>query len=339
MLAVLRALPLDWFVLASGFQIEAASEGAAVLGVSRGQRLTDTAVRGLVTRAVRSGEVSESELDIGGAGRGAAERHVRIRVCPLDVERAVVLVEDVTHPLRVDAMRRDFIVNVSHELKTPVGALLLLAEAAKSSMTEPHNLERFLDRMQTEAERLSRLINDLTDLSRLQTTEPSINRQTLHVTTLFAEAMDSVRLIAARNGIDLVAADVSDLSVHGDEDQLVTALRNLLLNAITYSPRDTRVTLSANVVGDRVDLAVSDQGIGIAESEQDRIFERFYRVDPARSRATGGTGLGLAIVKHIAAAHGGECVVWSKPGEGSTFTLRLRHGHLDATASDLEARE
>ena len=332
-LAVLQALPLDWLVVGENFAVEAQSDSVAALGISNTKRLHDRALRTLVTQAVRTGEVRESELDIGGAGTGAALRHVRVRVCPLDAVQAVLLIEDVTHPLRVDAMRRDFIVNVSHELKTPVGALLLLAEAAKSAIDDPHSLHRFIDRMQTEADRLGRLINDLTDLSRLQSSEPSEQMESIAIAGLFAEAADSVQLLANNRKVEVVIADVGDLRVEGDEDQLVAALRNLLANAITYSPADTRVTMSATQNEERIDLMVSDQGIGIPESELERIFERFYRVDPARSRATGGTGLGLSIVKHICAAHGGECVVWSKPGEGSTFTLRLRHGHVDAALS------
>ena len=335
-LAVLHALPLDWLIVGNGFRIGAQSDRAGMLGISDAKRLTNKALRTEVTRAVRRGGVCETELDIGGASHGAPTRHVRARICPLDGEQAVLLIEDVTHPLRVDAMRRDFIVNVSHELKTPVGALLLLAEAVKSSAEDPVSLHRFIDRMQMEAERLGRLINDLTDLSRLQAEEPGSRSQSLPVARLLAEAVDTVRLMANNRNVDLVIADVDSLTVEGDEDQLVTALRNLLTNAITYSPPNTRVTASARVHGDRIDLMVSDQGIGIPESEQERIFERFYRVDPARSRVTGGTGLGLSIVKHIAGAHGGECLVWSKPGEGSTFTLRLRRGHADAAVSAID---
>lgn len=335
-LAVLHALPLEWLVVGQGFKIDAASEHASSLGIADAQRLTDRQLRAQVTRALREGGVCEAELDIGGASRGAPPRHARVRVSQLEAEQAVILIEDVTLPLRVDAMRRDFIVNVSHELKTPVGALLLLAEAVKSSSDDAESLHRFIDRMQMEAERLSRLINDLTDLSRLQASEPRLERRVVPVARLFAEAADSVRLLASNREVEIAVGDVSDWSVTGDEDQLVTAMRNLLSNAITYSPPATRVTMSARLVDDYIDLMVSDQGIGIAAVEQSRIFERFYRVDPARSRATGGTGLGLAIVKHIATAHGGECFVWSKPGAGSTFTLRLRHGHSDTAASALD---
>lgn len=335
-LAVLQALPIEWLVVGEGFRIEATSALATSLGITDAQRLTHRQLRAKVTSAVREGGVHEAELDIGGAPRGAPPRHVRVRVSKLQERQAVILIEDVTHPLRVDAMRRDFIVNVSHELKTPVGALLLLAEAVKSSAEDPESLHRFVDRMQMEAERLSRLINDLTDLSRLQASEPMTQRREIPVERLFAEAADSVQLLASTRGMEILIGDVADWKVIGDEDQLVTAVRNLLANAITYSEPATRVTLSAQLVDGNIDLIVSDQGIGISETEQSRIFERFYRVDPARSRATGGTGLGLAIVKHIATAHGGECFVWSKPGAGSTFTLRLRHGHFDTAVSAVD---
>ena len=319
-LAVLSALPLEWLIVSSGFRVEHTSAAARTLGITKAGRLIDPAIRAEVTRAVRSREVCESELG-NETGQGAVPRQLRLRVCPLGPQRAVVLIEDVTHPLRVDAMRRDFIVNVSHELKTPVGALLLLAEAVKSSLDEPQNLGRFVDRMQTEAERLSRLINDLTDLSRLQASDPTSKREAVPAQRLFAEALDSVRLIAARNDVDLVAADVGALTVEGDEDQLVTALRNLLLNAITYSPGDTRVTLSASVSHDHVDLMVSDQGIGFDMRYHDRIFGMFQRLH--RQDQIPGTGIGLALVQKAVERMGGQIRAQSAPGQGARFEMDL----------------
>jgi two-component system sensor histidine kinase SenX3 len=176
---------------------------------------------------------------------------------------------------------------------------------------------------------LTSLVNDLIDLSRLQSA-PSTTPAPLHVSRVVADALDATRQLAQARLIDVVVGGALDAEVTGDETQLVMALRNLLTNAIAYSPPSTKVVVSTRVVhdgdddgGDVVEISVTDQGIGIPTAEQGRIFERFYRVDPARTRLTGGTGLGLAIVKHVCANHGGECTVWSVEGEGSTFTLRL----------------
>ncbi|MGV2384986.1 MAG UNVERIFIED_CONTAM: two-component sensor histidine kinase, partial [Thermobifida fusca] len=184
-------------------------------------------------------------------------------------------------------------------------------------------VKRFAGRMQHEAARLTHLVQDLITLSRIQGGEPIPNPGPVSVQEAVTEAIDRCNTRAAAKDISLVAAGVEGLRIYGDEDLLVTALRNLIDNAINYSPEHTRVVISARSVGDVVEISVSDQGIGIPESAQQRIFERFFRVDAARSRATGGTGLGLAIVKHVAVAHGGEVTVWSKEGSGSTFTLRL----------------
>jgi two-component system sensor histidine kinase SenX3 len=177
--------------------------------------------------------------------------------------------------------------------------------------------------MQVESQRLSNLISDLVDLSRLQSNDPLKDSEVVEIDRLVAEAVDATKLVATAREIDVVVGDPTHVAVLGDEGQLVMALRNLLTNAVAYSPPHTRVAIASRTDGTLVEISVTDQGIGIPEDEQSRIFERFYRVDPARSRVTGGTGLGLAIVKHVCANHGGECTVWSVQGEGSTFTLRL----------------
>lgn len=177
--------------------------------------------------------------------------------------------------------------------------------------------------MQIEASRLSHLVQDVIDLSRLQGDDPMTRAQVVDVDDLVRRAIDEVRTLAGRHEIELVVGDPSGAVVYGDQPQLLTALRNLLSNAIAYSPGHTRVAVGAHSGDSLVEIMVKDQGIGIPFNDLDRIFERFYRVDPARSRITGGTGLGLAIVKHVCQNHGGECTVWSEPGVGSTFTLRL----------------
>ncbi len=321
--AILNALPFSWMVVLADFRVLEASPDAFEFHIAADQSLTDRGVRRLVTHALRTGSADEIDIELRGAVPGAASRYLRVRACPLNDHMTALLIEDVSHALRVDAMRRDFIVNVSHELKTPVGALLLLAEAVRSSDGDTTAQQRFIDRIRTEAERLSRLVNDLSDLSRLQSADNPERGNAIPAARIVAEAMDTVKLHAQQRNIDLIAGSLKGLRVEGDEAQLVTAVRNLLTNAIAYSPEHTKVSVSGRNADGLVEISVTDQGIGIAEQDLERIFERFYRVDPARSRETGGTGLGLAIVKHICAAHGGECVVWSQRGEGSTFTLRL----------------
>jgi two-component system, OmpR family, sensor histidine kinase SenX3 len=263
-----------------------------------------------------------------------------VRVAPLGGDvgcdgLVLVLAEDQTEHRRVEEVRRDFVANVSHELKTPVGALALLAETVEDAADDPDAVRRFAGRMRQEAGRLTNLVQDIITLSRIQAAEPVPDPVAVKVDAVVAEALDRCRMKANARGIAL--ADVGDrgLGVLGDEDLLITAIRNLLENAVAYSPERTRVVVTTRQAGDAVEISVEDQGIGIPERDLVRIFERFYRVDPARSRATGGTGLGLAIVKHVTAAHGGTVTVRSVEGSGSTFTLSLplRSAH-DSPGSD-----
>ncbi|HEU5270659.1 MAG TPA: ATP-binding protein, partial [Jatrophihabitans sp.] len=215
-----------------------------------------------------------------------------------------------------------------HELKTPVGALTLLAEAVQEAAGDPAAVQHFAERMQREGTRLGRLVQELIELSRLQGAEPLPGDAVVDVSRVLSEAVDRSRLLAEQANIGVLCRPEDDLAVRGNETQLTTALGNLIDNAIAYSPPHTRVSVTSRAETDPdgtgwVAISVTDQGIGIAEADLDRVFERFYRVDPARSRATGGTGLGLAIVKHIATNHGGTVSVWSGGGAGSTFTIRL----------------
>jgi len=271
-------------------------------------------------------------------------------VAPLGSRLVLLLVEDLTEARRIEAVRRDFVANVSHELKTPVGALSLLSEAVMDASDDPEAVERFAGRMQIEATRLTSLVQELIDLSRVQNDDPLEDAEPVRVDELVAEAIDRCRHQAGTKQITMAAGGTADLHVWGNRGQLAAALGNLVENAVNYSPARTRVGIAARRVtapgGDHIEVAVTDQGIGISDKDKERIFERFYRVDPARSRATGGTGLGLAIVKHVAASHGGEVTVWSSEGQGSTFTLRLpeagaardrAHHHPDPDDLDDEA--
>jgi two-component system sensor histidine kinase SenX3 len=248
---------------------------------------------------------------------------LRVRVAALGTGALLILIDDLAEERRVDVVRRDFVANVSHELKTPVGALSLLAEAVLASSDDAEQVHHFAERMQIEAARLSHLIQDVIDLSRLQGDDPLTHAEVVDVDELATRALDEVRTLAASSEIEFIRSEPTGLVVFGDRSQLLTALRNLLANAIAYSPEKTKVALGVRSADGIVEISVKDQGIGIPANDLDRIFERFYRVDQARSRGTGGTGLGLAIVKHVCQNHGGECTAWSEMGTGSTFTIRL----------------
>jgi two-component system sensor histidine kinase SenX3 len=303
------------------------------LGLIRAEDQVHPVIRTLAGQVRRSGVQRELELDL---PRGTGARQlpgeplgVHVRVTPLsgddDYSPGHVAIEasDVTEAHRVARVRRDFVANVSHELKTPVGALALLAETLLEAADDPAASRRFAERIQHESQRLARLVKELLELSRLQGADPLPAPMPVSVDRTVNEVIDRTRTGAAAKGIDLSFTGVRGLTVYGNEGQLVTAVANLAENAIAYSAEDTKVSIEASLVGDRVDIAVVDQGIGIAPKDLDRIFERFYRTDQARSRDTGGTGLGLAIVKHIAVNHGGRVDVESAVGVGSTFTLRL----------------
>ncbi|UYP18160.1 ATP-binding protein [Rhodococcus sp. Z13] len=267
------------------------------------------------------------EIDLGSkSSRGRERVAVRVTVQPLieDDPRFVVLYAfDDSEHVRMEATRRDFVANISHELKTPVGAMALLAEALLESVDDPETVRHFGERVQKEATRLGNMVTELIALSKLQGAEKLPDLEVVDVDTVIAEALERTRLTAENADITITTDAPSGHEVRGDRTLLVTALTNLVENAIAYSPAGSPVTISRALRDDKVAIAVTDRGIGIEKEHQERVFERFFRVDKARSRATGGTGLGLAIVKHVAANHNGEIKLWSKPGTGSTFTLLI----------------
>ncbi|MFE7424375.1 sensor histidine kinase [Streptomyces sp. NPDC057545] len=325
---VLSVLSSSAVVLDESDSVVKASSAAYALGLVRGGRLAVDAMLNMARDTRRDGEIRQVELDLPrrGTGRGEALA-VSARVAPLGSRLVLLLVEDLTEARRIEAVRRDFVANVSHELKTPVGALSLLSEAVLDASDDPEAVERFAGRMQIEATRLTNLVQEMIDLSRVQNDDPLEDAEPVRVDELVAEAIDRCRQQAGSKQITMAAGGTAELRIWGNRGQLAAALGNLVENAVNYSPARTRVGIAARRVsvpgGDQIEIAVTDQGIGISEKDRERVFERFYRVDPARSRATGGTGLGLAIVKHVAASHGGEVTVWSSEGQGSTFTLRL----------------
>lgn len=326
-LAVLRSAAV---VLDGDDEVVRASPPAYALGLVRSDQIAHPAVRDLVASVRRDGVIRDEELELprGPIGRGTVM--LQVRVAPVGPQSLLVLAEDRTEARRVEAIRRDFVVNVSHELKTPVGALALLAETVQDAADDPVAVRRFSERMQREATRLSQLVQEIIELSRLQVAGALQAITAVPVRGVVDEAVDRARTTAQAKGITITVGGELDAVVYGDHNLLVTAVRNLLDNAVAYSAERTRVGVGVAVVGDLVEVAVVDQGIGIAVDEQERVFERFYRVDPARSRDTGGTGLGLSIVKHVAADHGGDVRMWSEPGRGSTFTLRIPAADIPA---------
>ncbi|HEX4660143.1 MAG TPA: ATP-binding protein [Streptosporangiaceae bacterium] len=327
--SVLSVLSSSAVVLDSEDQVLQASVAAQAFGLVKEDELVVQELLALARQVRRDGEIREGEMELPTDGDGGRTTSFAVRVAPLGADVGdggliLLLIEDQTESRRVEEVRRDFVANTSHELKTPVGALALLAETVEDAADDPEAVRRFAGRMRQEASRLTNLVQDMITLSRIQAAEPVPDPVPVELDAVVAEALDRCRMKASARGIELAASGSHGLFVLGDEDLLVTALRNLLENAVAYSPDKTRVGITTRRAGrDAVEISVADQGIGIPERDLERIFERFYRVDAARSRATGGTGLGLAIVKHVTAAHGGKVTVVSKEGAGSTFTLRL----------------
>jgi two-component system sensor histidine kinase SenX3 len=235
----------------------------------------------------------------------------------------LLIIRDVTEQERLDQMRRDFVANTSHELKTPVGAVSLLAEAIESAADDPAQVRIFAARISAEAGRLGQLTGRIMSLSRLQAEDGLTEVAPLAIDEVIASSIEAHVVQADSAGVELARGGDRGVWVRGDAQILIEAVGNLIANAIVYSPRGSRVGVGVRAEGGVVEIAVSDQGIGIAEPDRERIFERFYRADEARSRRTGGTGLGLSIVKHATQRHGGEVRLWSRPGRGSTFTIRL----------------
>ena len=296
-----------------------------------GEALVGSAVTELIDRAVKgTGETRTLDL------HGPPRRTIQLRAAALDGEATdgghqvggvFLMVEDVSDRQRLDAVRRDFVANISHELKTPVGALGLLAETLVGE-TDPTVSRRLAERVQREAFRVSDTIDDLLQLSQIEAAD-SLTRGPVPVSQVVAEALERARAAAEQRCVRLVACPAAEhLTVLGDRRQLLSALTNLCDNAIKYSDEGADVTVSSRARPDRgrVEIDVTDEGIGIPARDLERVFERFYRVDRARSRDTGGTGLGLAIVRHVAQNHEGEVWVVSREGEGSTFTLSLPAG-------------
>ena len=300
------------------------SVGVASLHVIRDYRIINESMLLLLRAARRSGTEQEDTFELPRGPIGAGMHDLLVRAAPLGTDGLMVLlIFDDSELRRLDSIRRDFVANISHELKTPIGALSILSEAVLGASDDPEAITRFANRMQTEARRLSELVQEIINLSRLQDDDPMKHAEPFPIIDAVREAIDQSQLHAESRNIEIVFASECEEKVTGDRIQITMAIQNLIENAINYSPDKTRVAVALKSVNGLAEISISDQGIGIPEKDLERIFERFYRVDPARSRATGGTGLGLSIVKHIISNHGGDISVWSIEGAGSTFTIRI----------------
>ena len=321
---VLSASSTAYAVLDEDGNVVLANPTATLLGVVRAG-LPDPRIAEAAARAAVSDEPVDVEISPPGPAPAGRVRPSAVHAVARSLGDGLVVVAaaDESAAQRVEEVRRDFVANVSHELKTPVSAIALLAEAVLHGADDPEMVHVFARKLISESTRLGTLVNELIALSRLQGAEPLTDLSVVEIDAVVAEAVNRVASSAERAQIEVTTDEPSGLLVLGDRTLLVTALTNLLENAVNYSPDRSAVSVSRRAQGAMVEVAVTDRGIGIAPEHQGRVFERFFRVDPARSRATGGTGLGLAIVKHVAANHGGQASVWSRPGTGSTFTLAV----------------
>ncbi|WP_336625286.1 MULTISPECIES: sensor histidine kinase [unclassified Microbacterium] len=318
--AVLQGMDEVAVVVDASLQIVAASSPAELFGMLEGYSLPGDDLRGLVRSARRTDGAETATLRL---RRGVELRLVTARASVITPRLTLIVVRDITEHERVEEMRRDFVSNTSHELKTPVGAITLLAEAVESAAEDPDQVRIFARRLSAEASRLGQLTSRIMNLSRLQSADDLTELRDVSVDEVVAAAIESQSIAADAAGITIVRGGARRAYVRGDVQVLTEAIGNLVANAVAYSSSGGQVGVGVRADDSIVEIAVTDRGIGIPEGEQQRVFERFYRADQARSRRTGGTGLGLSIVKHAVQRHGGEVELWSRPGRGSTFTVRL----------------
>jgi two-component system, OmpR family, sensor histidine kinase SenX3 len=323
---IVSASPVGIVVVDTYRDVVYSNVRARELGLARDRLLDDRAWLA-AERTLATGEDVEVDLSPRkrqNPGRSGLSMRGHVRLLTEDDRRfAVVYVDDQSEHARMEATRRDFVANVSHELKTPVGAMGVLGEALLASADDPDTVRHFAEKMVAESHRLANMVGELIELSRLQGAERLPDLEPVDVDTVVAEALSRHKVAADNADIAITTDAPTGYRVLGDQALLVTALANLISNAIAYSPNGSAVSISRRRRGENIEIAVTDRGIGIAKADQERVFERFFRVDKARSRATGGTGLGLAIVKHVAANHNGSIRLWSQPGTGSTFTLSI----------------
>lgn len=320
---LLEVLAEAGVILTEKNRVVRATTSALAMGVIRDRTLVHKPLLELIDRARETKSVEVLEVELPTGAKGARKLFVRARAVDLGSGSILLIVDDRTEAQRLDETRRDFVANISHELKTPVGAIGLLAETVVESAKDPELVVRFANNILKESKRLSALVKDVIQLSRIQGAETIIGAEMLDLDAVVREALDRTAFKAERRQIEIAYIGDKDLKVIGDEEMLAVAFKNIIENAVVYSPVGSRVAVSLEKNGSDAEVKVVDSGVGISKEDQKRIFERFYRTDPARSRETGGTGLGLSIVKHVVQAHLGEIKISSKLGVGSTFTLRL----------------
>jgi len=334
--AVLETLESAGFVVDPSNNVQKASATAISTGLVAAQQVAHPEIVALIERARQEEHPVSQELHLARSLREETDLRMRVRAARLGARYVLVLAEDHTETHRLEEVRRDFVANISHELKTPIGAVGLLAEALDAASDDPEQVRYFAASLTRESGRLGRLTQDIIELSRLQASDPLNQPSLVDIRAVIHSAVERNRVEAEARGIEIVTRGGKHASVVGDADMLAVAVHNLVANAVHYSPDGSRIGIGAAVTDHGiVEIAVTDQGDGIAEAERERIFERFYRVDPARSRRTGGTGLGLAIVKHVVQNHGGDIRLWSQLGSGSTFTIRLP----EASTASVPVRE
>ena len=313
--------------------VVAASPQALTAGLVVRRRLVHQELLGLIDRVRKSGEMGAEDLELPRGRHGELIGYLSFRAAQLGNRYVLLTADDLTESRRIDEVRRDFVANISHELKTPIGAIGLLSETLVLAADDPVHVKKFAAQLITESERLGALTKDIIELSRLQSVDALENSEETGIDKIVQAAIDGNEVVARARSIEIIRAKKSKLRVMGDPGLLQVAVSNLIANAVKYSPDGTRVGVGVRSSKGFVEIAVTDQGVGIPEADLDRVFERFYRVDPARSRATGGTGLGLAIVKHVVSNHGGDVRVWSQSGKGSTFTIRLPEADPELTTA------
>ena len=310
-------------VFGPGNRIDYFSDSAVTLGIIRDEKVVGDSLLSLVrkVRRTRLPQISTIEVPRGPIGEGTRKLSAHVNFIE-GYDSVIATFTDESEAERMDAVRRDFVANISHELKTPISALRTLSEAVSVASDDPQ-VNKFSAMIQNQVERLTTLVQEIIDLSRLQDADPLLDAVQVDVDETVNEAIDQCQVLAETREIEIIRGPQVNVSVVGDRTHLIMAFHNLIENAINYSPDKTRVAVNTITTDKIVEIVVIDQGVGISESDQTRIFERFYRVDPARSRVTGGTGLGLSIVKHVVGNHGGDISLWSSVGIGSTFTIRL----------------
>ena len=310
-------------VLSPQNKVLSATTGALALGLIQGRGLVHKKLITLAAKARSTGALSSLETELSTGIQGVTKIFVRARAVDIGDGVVLLIVDDRTEVQRLDDTRRDFVANISHELKTPVGAIGLLAEAILDNTRDPELVQKFTENVLKESKRLSALIKDVIQLSRIQASETILSAEVVDLDEVVKDAIDRNAFKADRRKIKIDYLAQKGVKVVGDEEMLAVAIKNIVENAIVYSPEGSKVGVTLAKNGDIAEIKVVDNGVGISKEDQDRIFERFYRTDPARSRETGGTGLGLSIVKHVFTTHGGKILLSSRLGIGSTFTLQL----------------